>query len=197
MTHLSESFEPRPLDVWFDGMFPDEKVYFVFDKHWIAQLPEILMFIVFYLFTLVGALMLSFFIKPLYLPLLWLAVSFYLIITGSLILIRWLNESLDLFILTDKRLIDITQHGFLNRKTTTANLSQIQHVSYIQKGIVDNVFDLGLIDVLTAGSSPDLRLEYIQYPAKATDMILEFVVTGGKIEEKYRKPHANERNVVY
>ena len=181
---LSDDFQASPLDVSFDGLFPEERVYYIFQKHWVAELPEALMLIFFYIVPILGASLLSFYIKAMYLPVLWLIVSFYIIITGVLLLIRWLNEALDLFVLTDKRLIDITQHGFLSRKTTTANLSQVQHVSYVQQGIVENILDLGTVDVLTAGASPDLKLEYIQFPAKATDMILEFSLRGGRVIEK-------------
>lgn len=168
--------QPQPLDVTFEGKFPDETVYYVFEKHWIAELPELLTLIFFYIVPIIIAIVLTFLVPMIYIPLVWLIVSFYLIITGILLLIRWLNEALDLFVLTDRRLIDITQHGFLSRQTTTANLSQIQHVTYKQRGIMDTILNLGHIDVLTAGSNPDMTMEYIQNPAQVTDLILEFAV---------------------
>lgn len=176
--------QPQPLDISFEGKFPDETVYYVFEKHWIAELPELLTLIFFYIVPIIAAIVLSFFVEPKFLGLLWLLTSSYLIITGILLLIRWLNEALDLFVLTDKRLIDITQHGFLSRQTTTANLTQIQHVTYKQQGVLDTVLNLGRVDVLTAGSNPNMEMEYIQNPAQVTDLILEFAVEGKEYGKK-------------
>lgn len=181
--HEQNLLKPSPLDVSFDGKFPGETVYYVFEKHWIAELPEYLAFVFFYIVPIFIALIVSFYIPTKFIPLLWLFFSIYAVITALLLFIRWLNEALDLFVLTDRRLIDITQHGFLKRQTTTANLSQIQHVTYKQKGVVHNVFNIGHIDVLTAGANSDLALEYIQNPANAADMILEFAINGKKYEK--------------
>ncbi|MFN7160935.1 MAG: PH domain-containing protein [Candidatus Gracilibacteria bacterium] len=175
--------QPRPLDVTFEGKFPDETVYYVFEKHWISELPELLTLIFFYIVPTIAAIVISFLVEMRYIPLVWLLASFYLIITGLLLLIRWLNEALDLFVLTDKRLIDITQRGFLSRQTTAANLSQIQHVTYKQRGVVDTVLNLGYVDVLTAGSNPDMALEYIENPAQVADIILDFAVEKTKIHQ--------------
>lgn len=170
--------QPEPIDVSFEGKFPDETVYYIFEKHWIAELPELLTLIFFYIVPIIATIVITFLVPVRFIPLVWLLASFYLIVTGILLLIRWLNEALDLFVLTDKRLIDITQRGFLSRQTTTANLSQIQHVTYKQRGVLDTMLNLGVVDVLTAGSNPDMALEYIQNPAQVTDLILEFAVDG-------------------
>ncbi len=171
-------YNPKPdneqLHVFFEGKLVDEKVYKIFVKHPITDLPEWFLFIVLYLFPLMLLLEYTVSAASTVKALLWMFAPFYFVFFALFIYVTWVNDLFDLFVLTDKRLIDITQQGFLTRKTSIAELNQIQNASFTQSGVIDNVFGIGHVDVQTAGANPDIAMEWIKNPSKVTDTILTF-----------------------
>lgn len=162
------------LDVFFEGKLVDEKVYKIFVKHPITDLPEWFLFVVLYLFPLM--ILLEYTLSPASVgkAVIWMFAPFYFVFFALFVYVTWVNDIFDLFILTDKRLIDVTQQGFLTRKTSIAELNQIQHASFSQSGVIDSILGIGRIDVQTAGANPDIAMEWIKNPSKVTDTILTF-----------------------
>lgn len=162
------------MGVIFEGKLENETVHYVLVKHWIAELPSMLLFCIFYVFPL-ALLSIGSFSLPnqITFSLLWIGASFYFAFLGLFLLIHWFNQYFDLFVLTNKRLIDITQIRFLVRKTTVTELSSVQHAKYKQHGLLDTVLNIGHVEVLTAGANPDLVMEEMQNPAEVTDLILK------------------------
>ncbi len=158
----------------FEGQMEDEIIRHVFTKHWLTDIPEMLMFLLLFVVPFVLLLTSLFSLSGMSLALLWIFSSYYFVLFLTALFIHWLNDFFDIFILTDKRLIDITQERFLVRKTSVAELNQIQHASYTQKGLVDTILNIGVVDVQTAGNKPDLTLEDIVSPSKVTDTILTY-----------------------
>lgn len=166
--------ENEQLDVFFEGKLVDEKVYKIFVKHPITDLPEWFLFVVLYLFPLMILLEYTFSAVAAAKIVIWMFAPFYFVFFALFVYVTWVNDLFDLFVLTDKRLIDITQQGFLTRKTSIAELNQIQHASFKQSGVIDSVLGIGRVDVQTAGANPDIAMEWIKNPSKVTDTILTF-----------------------
>lgn len=162
------------LNVFFEGKLVDEKVYKIFVKHPITDLPEWFLFVLLYLFPLMILLEYTLSVGGTAKALIWMFAPFYFVYFALFVYITWVNDLFDLFILTDKRLIDITQQGFLTRKTSIAELNQIQNASFAQSGPIDSIFGIGKVDVQTAGANPDIAMEWIKNPSKVTDTILTF-----------------------
>jgi len=64
--------------------------------------------------------------------------------------ISWLNHELDLFVITNNRVICIEQKSFLNRAVGECTLDKIQEVSIETKGFFANVLDYGTVTLKTA-----------------------------------------------
>ena len=168
-----KKFSPSE-ELSFQGKLPEEHIHYIFVKHWITSVPEAILTILFYLAP-IGAVMILVWIMNIQVYLyIFVLIGLYIPLCGLLLFIRWMNIVFDVFLLSDKRLIDITQYGLLHRRITIAELNQIQHVTYNSKGIVDTIFNVGVIDVKTAGSNPDIVLEVIEDPARTADLILDF-----------------------
>lgn len=162
------------MEIIFEGKLEDETVHYVFDKHWIADVPSILMFFLLYVVPLLSLIAGSFsFPSPAVFSAVWISACFYFVFFGLFMLTHWFNDFFDFFVLTDKRLIDITQLRFLVRKTTVAELSTIQHATFKQRGLLDTILNIGQVEVLTAGSNPDLVMEEVEDPAEVMDLILK------------------------
>lgn len=72
--------------------------------------------------------------------------------------IRWLNEELDLFLITDKRIIGYEQITFLNRKNTQASIDHIQEVNAQCDGLLPSLFHFGKIFIQTASETTELHM---------------------------------------
>jgi len=105
----------------------------------------------------------------------YLGVTFYLLYGMAILLIAILNEEFDLFILTDHRLIDITQVSFLKRTVATTPLNQIQDTTSDINGILATIFNYGSIDVQTAaGAASSFTIDHVPDPAVVARKILIF-----------------------
>jgi|GEM_PF-2891166 len=52
------------------------------------------------------------------------------------VFVQWLNNELDILIVTNKRIIEYDQIKFLNRKVSQASIDQIQEVRATTSGII-------------------------------------------------------------
>jgi len=52
------------------------------------------------------------------------------------IFVQWLNNELDILIVTNKRIIEYDQIKFLNRKISQASIDQVQEVRASTSGIM-------------------------------------------------------------
>ena len=106
----------------------------------------------------------------------YLGATIYLLFSLALVLIAWLNEEFDLFILTDHRLIDITQVSFLKRTVATTPLKQIQDTTSDINGILGTILNFGTIDVQTAaGDASNFTIDHVPDPAMVARRILNHV----------------------
>jgi len=162
----------------FPERHADEIVLDVIRKHPIVYTKIIFMFVLFILLPPFGFLFGLFFYYPfLEHPLFTLSCSLlaciYLLYGLLFICIRWINEEFDLFILTNHRLVDITQESFLKRTITTTPLEQIQDATSVVNGLIRTLLNYGDLVVKTAaGNASNFYIDAIPDPATHARQIL-------------------------
>lgn len=78
-----------------------------------------------------------------------IAVWFLLsLLTGFMI---WTHFYLDLWIITDRRIIAVEQVHFFNRNVAIFRLERLQDIEFIVKGIVPTFLNFGILSAQTAG----------------------------------------------
>jgi hypothetical protein len=77
--------------------------------------------------------------------------SLWLIIIWVLAFSRWLHYYLDVWIITNKRLVDFEFKGLFNYETSSMRLDRIQDITVEVSGILANIFKFGTLHVQTAG----------------------------------------------
>ena len=164
----------------FPGKQPNEKVLMVIRKHMIVY-ARILFF---FFLTSVFPILVFISIWSRTFPLSsggtisivgYLGALLYLLYSLAILLIAWLNEEFDLFILTNNRLIDITQVSFFKRTVATTPLSQIQDTTSDIHGILGTVLNYGSIDVQTAaGDASSFTIDHVHDPALVARRILNY-----------------------
>lgn len=177
-------FAVNPTSVRFETQQDDEKVVLFLRQHPIVNLPWILISLV----LLIGpTALIPFFLKfanlPFALPPQYLLVAtllWYLVTFGFMFgsFLRWF---FNIYIVTDRRIVDIDFYYLLFKRFSEAELSKIQDISFTVGGIAATVFDYGNVLIETAGELPNLEFEAVPQPEKVVETIrsLEPHIGGG------------------
>ncbi|QFR39740.1 hypothetical protein A9Q91_06050 [Candidatus Gracilibacteria bacterium 28_42_T64] len=89
--------------------------------------------------------------------------------------IKWLNHELDLYIITNNRIIGVEQKSFLDRKVSETNLGQVQEVNSSTKGVFSNLLNYGTLFIQTAGSQQNLKMDFAPDSMQEARKILNIV----------------------
>ncbi len=102
-------------------------------------------------------------------------VSLYTLCGFILLSIAWLNEAFDMFIVTNQRLIDISQETLLQQTVASSPLEQIQDVASDVDGFFPTFLRYGNLTVKTAsGNDTHFFIDRIPDPALAGKNILNW-----------------------
>lgn len=169
---------------YFADQFEDEEVLFVFRKHPIVMRKGLIIGMLALLFGTVPALF-----SPSY------SVYFIGLGVGAavgilLFLPSWITWHFSVFIVTDKRLIQITQRGFFHRSVIDMGLNQIQMVNYQVAGLQETLLGFGTIMMQTFVG--DLVIHEIPHPGKIQKKLLEILREQGVAASPYSEPRELE-----
>lgn len=154
-----------------------EKVEFVIRRHWIVFFR-----IWFYAITGVIIWVLLLGILGTYVWVLFLMNIFWMFF-ALFLYIDWLNNELDLLVITNNRIICVEQKSFLNRAVWECNLGQVQEVTSEIQWFFSNILNYGTIIIKTAGSTTNLDMTYAPDPLNNCRKILNVV-------DHYRDSHS-------
>ena len=115
-------------------------------------------------------------------------IALWLLIVWLSLAVLWTNYYLDLWILTDRRLLSLDQIGLFNRRVTAWSIEHVQEVSTIIENPLQAFFEYGTLEIQTAGPSHEnARIPGISRPDKVRGIILEQVGAFKKLEETNKK----------
>src|SRR3989344_7704288 len=100
------------------------------------------------------------------------AYSVYLILLWVFFFIEWTDYYLDVWVVTDKRIVAIEQKGFFHREITSFNYEQIQDITIETRGFIETLFKFGTLHVQTAGIGRDIIIKDAASPEIARLLIL-------------------------
>ncbi len=154
-----------------DKLFPsqekEEKVFLLIRKHWfnyvpfagiglIMIIPAILGIYYFFVYSqsIDGLLGISFI----------MLMSMYLLFAIGLQLYGFVSYYLDVYIVTDRRIVDIDQAGFFHRQISELHLHQVQDVNARINGIFPTLLHFGDVLIQTAGERENFQFLSIPNP---------------------------------
>lgn len=82
---------------------------------------------------------------------------------------------LNVWVLTDRRIVDITQRGYFNRQVSSVLLDRIQDVTTEVAGLLPSLIGIGNITVQSAGAVDEFHMNGIGEPEAMRELILEHV----------------------
>jgi hypothetical protein len=169
---------------YFDDQFDDEDVLFVFRKHPIVMRKGLIIGMAAWLIGPLYTLILTY-TSPDSLPTMtFFGVSLLLsMLLGMLILFpSWIGWYYSVFIVTDQRLIQITQRGLFHRSVVDLGLSKIQSTNYEIKGLQATLLSFGTIVIQTYMG--DLVIHEVHHPVEVIRKISEILRDQGIIAEE-------------
>lgn len=149
---------------YFTDQYDDEEVLMVFNKHPIVMRKGLVL----------GMLAIALGTIPSFI---WVTFeSLYMGLSGGVALglllffPSWIAWKFSVFIITDQRLIQITQKGMFKRSVVDFALNQIQMVNYEINGFQETLLGYGTIMIQTFVG--DLTIHDIHHPAKIQKKLL-------------------------
>ena len=177
----------------FEGKKPYENVIALLYRHWFVLFVKFII----YLFLAALPFMLSVLIGPWLVR--WGLQDAFWFLTAIYFLLWWYSlfytltmYLLDIWIVTDHRVIDSEQHGFFSRTVSELSLSKIQDISVAVRGAIPTFLDFGTLEVQTAAAARKFIFKQIPHPNQIKDEIMrahsEFLRTHQGDIEVHERP---------
>lgn len=91
-------------------------------------------------------------------------VSAYLLVAVVLTITQVTDYFLDMWIVTNERIINIEQHGLFRRKVSEMRLNQVQDISSETHGFLETFLTYGDVTIQTAGEKLQFHFKNIDNP---------------------------------
>lgn len=158
---------------------PGEKIVKILRRDVFILFKKILLFL-FLLALFVGFILISYYQdieQQYYFPLLILAASAYLLFVWLFFFFSFIDYYLDVWIITNERIINIEQKGFFSRTISEQRLFRVQDVTSETHGLLPTIFKYGNVHVQTAGEKGRFLFEEISDPNQVRDIIIKLAET--------------------
>ena len=155
---------------------PGERVIFEVRRHWYVLLVETLSLLLFFAVPFVAFIVLLVGGFPLSAKIIFLLVflkAAWFLLGWIIFFVIWTNYYLDVWIITDERIIDIEQKHLFNRNISEFGLDRVQDVTIEVSGFLPTLLHFGNIHVQTAGETRLFILKHVPRPDKVKDIIFK------------------------
>lgn len=173
---MFSSYIERPTDCRFEGQDPGEKILLLLRAHPITNLgwiiPAVLLFFVpFFLADILRFLNLDPATIPSTYGMLFLIINYLLVLI--IVFEGFLYWYFNVYIVTEKNIIDVDFHSILFKNIDVAPLRNIEDTSSSMGGILNSIFHYGDVFIQTAGTTKNIDLHAVQKPHYVADFILD------------------------
>lgn len=161
---------------YFPSQQPQEKVFLLLRRHWFTYVAFLVIagIMSIPLFILLGFwLVSSESFTPLAINLSILGASAYFLFVIAVLLYGFIDYYLDVYIVTNERIVDITQDGFFKRSISELYLREVQDVSAQVKGFFPTIMHYGEIVIQTAGEKPNFFFRNVPNPYRISKIIVD------------------------
>lgn len=111
--------------------------------------------------------------SQIYFPVLLLAGSAYILFVWLFAFFSFIDYYLDVWIITNERIINIEQEGFFSRTISEERLFRIQDVTSEVKGVFPTIFRFGNIYIQTAGEKERFVFEQVPEADAVRELIIK------------------------
>lgn len=163
----------------FPGQRPNEHVVIILRRHWILWARYIFQLLVSNIIPVVIALILYYAADwhpvaegPIFVGLVFLLSTYYL---GAWLLYfhSFVDYRLDMWILTDQRIVNIEQQGLFDRIISELSIVKVQDVTSEVHGHAQTFLDFGNVYVQTAGEQQRFIFQHVPHPEEIARLVVK------------------------
>ncbi len=169
-----------------------EKIVYTLHRHWLDFVPVLVLFVAmlvvpFGLYILLDSLSPALMQDPLLFPIGVIIGSIYYLSAYLFFYVRFTDYYLDMWIVTNDRIIDIEQHGLFNRVTTELDLYRIQDVTAHINGVLRTLLRYGDIVISTASTNTSIVFRSIRHPDHIREELIRLADEDRKFHYHYHQ----------
>lgn len=172
---------------------PQEKVVLELRRHWFSFFRQAFI----YFLLLIAPLAAYFFIDQFEITL-WghvyngglaevitrLAISLYYLGVWVFFFHAWLDYYLDVWVITNERVLSLEQKGIFSRRVSELRLSRIQDVSSEVKGMWETFLHFGNVQIQTAGEQANFLFHQVPNPYEVSERLMRLVDEWNRLNPK-------------
>ena len=155
----------------------DEEIVLVVHKHWFVMVRVIVLFAILLLIPPIVVTFLPTLTEGFDPTVIEPAINFFLALYVMVLLLflflTWMDHHLDMWVITNFRIIDVEQNGLFNREISEVPLDRVQDVTIDVKGLVETFLKFGTIRIQTAGER-EFAIHDIPRLYEVKDVILRY-----------------------
>jgi hypothetical protein len=160
-----------------------ESLIILLRRHWINLFSQLfpfcaLILILFFAYLFFYIFLSSSLFSDIEMEFIHLGTALFLLFLWSFIFVVFIDYYLDVWIVTNDRIINIEQKGLFRREISELRLENVQDLTTDIGGIVKTFFDFGDLYVQTAGKRERFLFKSIPHPERVRDIVL--VLSEGK-----------------
>lgn len=154
-----------------------EKIEFLLRRHPITFIPIlilfiILMFVPYAVYFLLNNIYPQILFGNIMHPILVLGASIYFLSIYLFFYAKFIDFYLDIWIVTNDRIVDIEQHGLFSRTISELDLYRIQDVTVNVSGFFHTIFNFGDLAIKTASSNTHIVFYNISNPNQVREGLI-------------------------
>ncbi len=161
---------------FFPSQEPGERVFLLIRKHWfnyvtfffLSFLAVVPVFIAIYIWINNPTI-----ITPDNGQILIIILAIFVLTILAVQLYGFVDYYLDVYIVTDQRIVDISQEGFFNRQISELHLHQVQDVNARVVGFWQTMFHFGDVHIQTAAERENFIFKAIPHPYLVAKQIIK------------------------
>ena|SRR3989344_4890670 len=161
----------------FPGQQANEKIYLIIRQHWFVLGLKLAAWGLFVAILLVGDILIKQYAPQIlaspYVEIYNLIKSIYLMFLILGLLILWVIYYLNIQIITNERIVDITQTSLIKHTISELHLNRIQDVTAEVHGFFETFLDFGNVYVQTAGETTRFEFTKVANPTAIEKLILD------------------------
>jgi hypothetical protein len=195
--------EKKPINTnkHFTGQTDDEHVILFFRHHWVVLFNYLLLILLFILIVIIGiSLLVNFQITP---ETIKSRDEIKYIITGIIIFSiflhnyifnKLLNYFLDVIIITNYRIVEVTKTIYLRNVVKTLDLERVQDIQGHKVGVLENLFGYGDLVMTSASINFEKRIHSVPTPHFYSDIINKMKHEHSKVQTQENEPKDEIQN---
>lgn len=108
----------------------------------------------------------------------------WLLVLWVVAFVIWTDHFLDVWIVTNKNLIDVEQKGIFNREISTTRLTRIQDINCEVNGFMPTFLNYGNLTVQNSGSNREFKIDGIENPISVREKMEKAITSYSKSVEQ-------------